>query len=118
MRRLFERLGLAKRSKPEGVYSIVQAYGEVLKSSGSVVRDIHQLPASKDEIKAALLSVITSTQHEALRHELRAAYVNLGSFQDFAEIRRSGANADSVVMEENIALVRDLKAFEAGFGGR
>jgi hypothetical protein len=76
---------------PNEVERIVGAYGKVLmeKTATGLVRDIHSLPYSKDQIKEALRFALRSTVDESMRSHLVGAYIALSDFQKLSDAQIS-----------------------------
>lgn len=67
--------------KSRGGENLIRRYGDVLGKTDSVIKDSADLPASKMEIKAALLDAISSPAWKEMRDHLEVAYVSLADFQ-------------------------------------
>lgn len=98
--------------RPRDVQSLINDYGAVLGSGPLGPRDISELPASKDELSAALIAAINMTPEGQIREHLRSGYMNLGEFQDLADCTRRGLNANDLAMAE---MERRLKTVMEAF---
>ena len=97
--------GSSKPTKGEDVVALITAYGGVLQAhsaAGSVVSDVDRLPASKDTMRAAILTVIHATDDETLREQLEGAYVMLAEFQP-------GVGSRVVKIDTDIGATADIK---------
>ena len=75
---------LASKLKAEvsGAEGLVRAYGAVLEGTAdALVVDENRLPASKQEIKAAILDCLQRTEDPKRRSFLQNAYIDLAMFQ-------------------------------------
>jgi hypothetical protein len=64
---------------------LIHRYGAVLMDeSKGIIRDTAELPAAKDEIKAALIEALGLELDHQTREHLKTGYITLGSFQDGA----------------------------------
>ncbi|MEJ0012943.1 MAG: hypothetical protein WDM94_10015 [Bauldia sp.] len=75
------------------VEMIVNAYGAVLMENAGtgVLRDIASLPASKGEIKSAVIAALGFTKDPEMRRQLAAGYVSLADFQPLSDAEILGA---------------------------
>ena len=73
--------------QPEDVEEIVTAYGAVLAEPTAlgIVRDVHSLPRSKEDIKTALKVALSVTADATMRETLKGGYVALADFQKLTE---------------------------------
>jgi hypothetical protein len=75
---------LASKLKAEvsGADGLVRAYGAVLEGTAdALVVDQNRLPASKQEIKSAILGALQKTEDPKRRSFLQNAYIDLAMFQ-------------------------------------
>ena len=92
--------------RPRDAQSLINDYGAVLGSGKLGPRDISELPASKEELSAALLAAIHITPAGQVREHLRSAYVTLGEFQDIAG---RGIDANDLVLAEMSKRLKDIQ---------
>ena len=73
--------------RPEDVEPIVTAYGAVLAEPTAlgIVRDVHSLPCSKEEVKEALKIALSLTGDEGMKESLKVAYISLSDFQQLSD---------------------------------
>ena len=94
-----------KRSVKPNIETLIHAYGAVLGEGNLGPRDVSELPASKDEIDAALIAAMSVTPDGPVREQLRTGYMLLADFQDFegcAKIKRDVT--DLMMMEMQVRL--------------
>ena len=60
---------------------IAAAFGDVLASPGGMIRDIEELPFTKEQIKTALILLLKLTNDSQTLEGLKTAYISLGAFQ-------------------------------------
>ena len=83
------------------------AYADVLEKSDGVLTNASELPASKDEIKRALLEIHGRPESEPQRENIRGAYVMLSSFQpldsyELLTLRRHAKAMADVLANRNV----------------
>lgn len=77
---------------PSDIEAVVNAYGKVLGSSNAIVRDISELPLSKDKLAKTLFEAIKMTPAGNQREQLKTGFVMLGDFQDLELCEKDGVN--------------------------
>jgi hypothetical protein len=85
-----------------------------------IVRDIAELPYSKDVIKTVLRGCLKGTRDEKTRRSLKSAYIFLASFQELSEPERNAVEAvgdlsamSSNVSEERARSIADVSPYLA-----
>lgn len=101
-----------KEIDPNDIEAVVNAYGELLGQGESILRDISELPLSKEQIKRALSKAIELTPVGDIREHLKSGYVCLGDFQDIAECKRQGLDPLDMMLNEGKKLSSELDSEE------
>jgi hypothetical protein len=96
--------------------AIVEQYSGALERAG---RDAAALPAPKDTIKWALLTVLAATPGDARRQPLKAGYLGLAEWQDEASLAQPAFDSARLRRKlDPLALAREFAAHASPEGHR
>jgi hypothetical protein len=97
--------------------NVLRGYMETLGLSASLVRDEAELLHPKETIRAAIKASLSNSETEHTRHDLKWAYMDLGSFQQLTEAEREAVDAwnaaDHAKQDMSWRLVRPNAVFQS-----
>jgi hypothetical protein len=114
------KIFFGKKRSLVDIETIVRNYGSALVNAAGSVRDVRELPYSKEIIEEALISAMKFTEDVVMREQLAVGFVSLADFQELSREERKELVAWENGIIKGIEQSSDLEAsahFVEGSGG-